>query len=306
MTEGSRRAILAALFANLGIAIAKFAGWFATGAASMLAEAVHSVADTSNQALLILGGSRAKKEPSPEHPFGYGRERYFWAFIVATVLFLLGGLFATYEGVSKFTDPHELSSPQWAMGILLLGIVLEGFSLRTAIVASNAVRGKSDWWSFVRHSKSPELPVVLLEDMGAMLGLVLALLGVSLAHWTGDPRFDAAGSVAIGILLMVISVVLAIEMKSLLIGEAARPRQVESIRALIEGSPGIERVIHMRTLHLGPDEILVAAKLEFAAHLDFTGVAQAIDSAEDTLRREHPSVGPIYLEPDLHRGSAAS
>jgi cation diffusion facilitator family transporter len=235
MQEGSRRAVLAALLANLAIAISKFVAWGVTGAASMLAEAVHSVADTGNQALLLLGGARARRDPTPSHPFGYGRERYFWAFVVALVLFTLGSLFAIYEGVQKLRHPHAISSAGWAVGVLVLAFVFEAAALWNARREALKVRGDASWWEFIRHAKSPELPVVLLEDTGALLGLVFALIGVGLTLLTGDERYDALGSVAIGILLGVIAVVLAAEMKSLLIGEAAAPRQRAKLVETIEG-----------------------------------------------------------------------
>jgi cation diffusion facilitator family transporter len=301
VTEGSRRAILAAFLANLGIAVAKFVAYLATGASSMLAEAVHSAADTANQALLFLGAARARREPTPEHPFGYGAERYFWAFVVAMVLFSMGSLFAVYEGVQKLRHPHEIVSPAWAIGVLLVGVALESFSLRTAVREANALRGDSGWWSFVRHAKTPELPVVLLEDVGALLGLVFALFGVGLSAALGDARFDAMATIAIGLLLGAIAIVLASEMKSLLIGEAASPAAARGIRLALEGAPRVNRIIHMRTLHLGPDELLVAAKVELEAGLDFAGVAGAIDAAEARVRERVPAARVIYLEPDVHR-----
>ena len=302
MHEGSRKAIAAAFVANLGIAIAKFVGFFVTGAASMLAEAIHSVADTGNQGLLFLGGKRATKTPSEEHPFGYGRERYFWSFVVSVMLFSMGGLFALYEGEEKLRQPHELESAWWAIGILSFAVVLEAFSLRTAYREASHVRepGQS-WWQFIRQAKVPELPVVLLEDVGALLGLTFALVGVVLAEITGNARFDAAGSLAIGVLLVLIASVLAVEMKSFLIGEAASPAQREAIRAALEGSPPVRRVIHMRTEHLGPDEILVGAKIEFDHGLSFPEVAKAIDDAETAVRSAVPAATVIYVEPDVAR-----
>ena len=299
--EGSRRAIIAAFLANLGIAAAKFAAFLATGAASMLAEAVHSLADSANQGLLILGGALALRPPSPEHHFGYGRERYFWAFIVALVLFSMGSLFAITEGVAKLRDPHELVSTGWAIAVLLLAIVLESWSLRTAMHAARKDRGALSWWSYVRRSKQPELPVVLLEDFGALLGLMIALLGVGLASWLGDPRFDALGSIGIGLLLGVIAVILAVEMKSLLIGESASPEHSQAIQSAIEAAPDVRRLIHLRTQHIGPDELLVAAKLEFDAGLDFAALAIAIDRVEAAIRAQVPLARLIYLEPDVHR-----
>lgn len=304
MHEGSQRAVIAAFLANLGIAAAKFAAFLATGAASMLAESVHSLADTGNQALLLLGARRARRAPSPQHPFGYGRERYFWAFVVAMLLFSLGAIFAVAEGVEKLLHPHVIDSPAWAFAVLLAAIALESFSLRTAAREANAVRGTEGWWSFVRRAKSPELPVVLLEDVGALLGLGFALAGVALAVATGEARFDAVGSIAIGLLLGAIAAVLATEMKSLLIGEAASSAVEARIRAAIESAPSVRRLIHMRTLHLGPDELLLGAKLEFAADLDVAALARSIDGVEARVRAEVPEARVIYLEPDVTRPAA--
>jgi len=303
--DGSRRAIVAAFLANLGIASAKFAAFLITGAASMLAEAVHSLADTGNQGLLLLGSARAKREATREHPFGFGRERYFWAFVVAMVLFSMGSVFAIHEGVDKLRHPHELVSPAVAIGVLVLAIALESWSLRTAVVAAQPLRGRKSWWSFIRRSKSPELPVVLLEDLGALLGLGFALIGVSLAAVLDDPRFDAIGSIAIGALLGVIAVVLAIEMKSLLIGESAESEIQQAIRRTIEACPAVRKLIHMRTLHLGPDELLVAVKVDFDAGLDLPGLAAAIDALESAIRRQTPIAQVIYVEPDIARSASA-
>jgi len=301
--EGSRRAIVAAFLANLGIAIAKFVGFAITGAASLLAEALHSVADTGNQALLFLGGARARRRPTPEHPFGYGRERYFWAFVVALMLFSLGGLFAVYEGIDKLLHPHQLESVAIALAVLSVAIVLESLSFRTAFVEAAAVKGEESWWSFIRRSKSPELPVVLLEDTGALLGLGLAFVGVSLAEVTGNPRWDAVGSIGIGILLVVIAIVLAAEMKSLLIGESATAQTESAIRAAIRDGPEVRRIIHLRTLHLGPDELLVAAKVELDSP-SVPDLTRAIDTVEVRIRAAVPIARLIYLEPDVYRSDA--
>ncbi|MDQ6853593.1 MAG: cation diffusion facilitator family transporter [Actinomycetota bacterium] len=304
MQEGSRKAIAAAFLANLGIAIAKFAGFAVTGAASLLAEALHSVADTGNQALLFLGGRRARRGPTPEHPFGYGRERYFWAFVVALMLFSLGALFAVYEGIDKLIHPHQLDSVAIAVAVLGVAIVLEALSFRTAFIEARAVKGDGSWWQFIRRSKSPELPVVLLEDSGALLGLALALVGVSGAELTGNPRWDAVGSIGIGILLGAIAIVLAAEMKSLLIGESATAPMERAIRAAIEDGPEVRRIIHLRTLHLGPDELLVAAKVEVDAS-SMPDLARAIDTVESRIRASVPIARLIYLEPDVYRPDAS-
>lgn len=301
MHEGSMRAIVAAAAANLGIAVAKFAGFVITGSSSMLAEGIHSVADTTNQGLLILGGRRAARPATPEHPFGFGRDRYFWAFIVALVLFSVGGAFAVYEGIQKLRHPHDIDSPLVAVVILVVAIALESFSLRTAVHAARPLRGRRSWAAWIRRSKSPELPVVLLEDLGALIGLVLALAGVGLATLTGEARWDGAGTLAIGVLLVLIAAVLAREMKSLLIGEAATPEDQTAIAAAIAATPAVRGLIHMRTQHLGPDELLVAAKIELDAGLSTAQMAAAIDRTEAGIRAAVPIARVIYLEPDLLR-----
>ena len=300
MHEGSRRAITAAFLANFGIAVAKFVAFVFTGSASLLAEAIHSVADTGNQGLLFLGGKRSRRAPTATHPFGYGRERYFWAFVVALVLFSIGALFAIYEGIQKAIEPHTIDAPEWAFGVLGIAIVLEALSLRTAVHEANRIKRDESWWHFIRSSKNPELPVVLLEDVGALFGLVLALAGVILSVTTGEPAFDAAGSIGIGLLLAVIAIVLAIEMKSLLIGEAAAPEEELSIKSAIEDGPEVERLIHLRTEHIGPEDLLVAAKIDLAPAAD-SDVANAIDRVEARIRASVPSAHLIFLEPDEYR-----
>jgi len=300
---GSTKAIFAALFANAGIAVAKFVGFLITGSSSMLAESVHSVADTSNQGLLLLGQKRAEREATRLHPFGYGRSRYFYSFVVALVLFTLGSVFALYEGIHKISQPEELSSPVVAVVILLVAIGLEGYSLRTAVYESRPFKGSGSWWQFIRTSRSPELPVVLLEDTGALAGLGFALAGVGLTVATGDPIWDGVGTVSIGLLLGVIATVLIVEMKSLLIGEGATPAEDAAIRAALTGE-GLDRIIHLKTQYLGPDELLVAAKIAVEAG-DSTGtLAAAIDAAEARVRAAVPAARVIYLEPDLDRTPA--
>jgi len=301
LNPGNRRAVLAALMANFGIAIAKFVGYAITGAASMLAEAVHSVADTGNQALLLWGGAQAGRRPDSKRPFGYGTERYFWAFVVALVIFSLGGLFALYEGVQKLMHPHPLNAPEVALAILAVGILLEGLSFWTAVREARAIKGETSWWAFVRHTKNPELPVVLLEDLGALSGLIIAMIGIGAATLTGDVRYDAAGSVAIGALLLGIAVILAIEMKSLLIGESANLDMQDRIREALLDADEVQRLLDMRTLHLGPDRLLVGAKIEFRASLSFAQLADAINAVEARIRDAVPIARNIYIEPDVFR-----
>lgn len=295
------KAVIAALLANLGIAVGKLVGFVITGSASMLAESIHSAADSGNQGLLLLGGKRARRAADREHPFGYGRERYFWAFIVALVLFSLGGAFAIYEGVSKLRDPHEVESAEVAIGILAFAILLELVSFRTAIIEARKVKGDAAWWQFIRRSKNPELPVVLLEDLGALVGLVLALAAVVTTLATGDPLWDGIGTVSIGVLLTVIAVVLAIEMKSLLIGESADKTVQETIRSAVEIEPAVERLIHLRTQHLGPEELLVGAKVSFIGDLSVGEIADAVNRIETNVRANVPTVGIMYIEPDVMR-----
>lgn len=302
MQEGSKRAIVAAFAANLGIAIAKVVGFAITGSAGLLAEAGHSAADTGNQALLLLGGRRAARRADREHPFGYGRERFFWAFVVALVLFSMGGLFALYEGIDKLRHPHETENLGVAIGILIVAIGLETFSLITAVRAARQIKREDvSWWQFIRHAKSPELPVVLLEDLGAEIGLVFALAGVVIARSTHDPRWDAIGSIAIGVLLVVIAAVLAFEMKGLLIGESASSESENAILRAITSHPKVAGLLHLRTQHIGADELLVGAKVDFVRTLDIAGLADAINEVEAAVRASVPAHCIIYVEPDLRR-----
>ena len=298
--SGGNKAIVAALFANLGIAITKFIAWFFSGSSAMLAEGVHSLADASNQVLLLRGGVRAKRAATPEHPFGYGRERYVYAFVVSIILFSVGGMFSIYEGIDKLTNPHPLENAWLPILVLVIAIVLESFSLRTAVRESNLVRGRQSWVEFVRRSKAPELPVVLLEDLAALLGLVFALTGVGLTIISDDSVFDAIGTLAIGALLIVVAVILGIETKSLLLGEGASAADAVKIRDAINAHPEVDALIHMKTLYLGPDELLVAAKIALASQSRLTDVAASINAVEARIREAVPVARVIYLEPDLY------
>jgi cation diffusion facilitator family transporter len=304
--SGGTKAIVAALVANLAIAVAKFVAFLFSGSSSMLAESVHSLADSGNQGLLLVGGKKAQREATPQHPFGYGRERYIYAFLVSIVLFSVGGMFAIYEGYEKIKHPHEIEAWYWPVGVLVFAIIAETFSFRMAIKESNEVRGKLTWTQFVRRAKAPELPVVLLEDLGALVGLILALCGVSLALVTGDGVWDGIGTLCIGVLLIIIAIVLAAETKSLLLGEAAGTEEIEKIRAATVDGETVTRIIHMRTLHLGPEELLVAAKIAVEAHETADEVAQAINAAEDRIRAAVPIARVIYLEPDIYNETAVA
>jgi len=303
---GGTKAVVAALAANLGIAVTKFVAAGLSGSSSMLAEAIHSVADSGNQVLLLVGGRRAQRVATPRHPFGYGRERYIYSFIVSIVLFSVGGLFALYEGYHKWHDPHPITSWAWLpVTVLLVSIGLESMSFRTAIKESNLVRGTAGWVEFVRRAKAPELPVILLEDLGALVGLVFALFGVSMTLLTDDGRWDAAGTAMIGLLLVIIAVVLAVETKSLLLGEAATDTDVADIERAILAGAEAERIIHMRTLHLGPEELLVAAKIAIRHGDSADRISTGIDAIEARIREAVPIARVIYLEPDIYRAEGA-
>ena len=298
-SEGSTKAILAALGANIGIAITKFFAAAVSGSASMFAEGIHSVADSGNQVLLIIGGKRAKRQATSTHPFGYGRSRYIYAFMVSIVLFSIGGLFSIIEGWNKLSHPHELEQAWLPLTVLGIAIVLESFSLYTALKAAKEERGTASLYQFIRHAKSPELPVVLLEDMAALLGLVLAFGGVGLTVLTGDPIWDAIGTLAIGLLLVLVAVILGAETSSLLVGEGATADDTEKIESALGATRGVNSIIHMKTLYLGPEELMVAAKI--AVDVDITGkdIAAIIDDAEARIRAEVPTARVIYLEPDI-------
>ncbi len=292
---------MAALAANLGIAVTKLIAWAFSGSSSMLAEGVHSLADSGNQLLLLLGGRKARRDADKEHPFGYGRERYVYAFVVSIILFSIGGVFSLYEGINKLQNPHPLETAWLPILVLLVAMGLESFSLRTAMRESNLVRGEETWVQFVRHSKSPELPVVLLEDVAALAGLVFAFLGVGLTIITGDPVWDAIGTLFIGVLLVLVAIVLGIETKSLLVGEGAGRKDASKIERAILTGPETRRIIHLKTLYLGPDELLVAAKIGFDAEIRFSDVAAAINAVEARIREAVPIARTIYIEPDVYR-----
>jgi cation diffusion facilitator family transporter len=302
-TSGGTRAIIAALLANFGIAITKFVAFVVSGSASMLAESVHSLADAGNQVLLLIGGRRARRAPTPEHPFGFGRERYIYAFVVAIILFSVGGVFSLYEGVHKIENPEPLTLPWVPIGVLIIAIVLESFSLRTALHESAAERRGISILQFVRRAKSPELPVVLLEDIAALLGLVFALVAVSLAVLTGNSLFDGIGTVLIGLLLIVVAILLGLEMKSLLVGEGATAGDTERIKAAVVAGDDVERIIHMKSLYLGPDELMVGMKIAVSARASAGDVAAAIDAVERRVRDAVPVARVIYIEPDIDRPS---
>ncbi|RAG84816.1 cation transporter [Streptacidiphilus pinicola] len=305
-TSGGTKAVLAALGANVAIAVSKFVAFAFSGSSSMLAEGVHSLADSGNQLLLLLGGRRSRRAADEAHPFGYGGERFVYGFLVSVVLFSLGGLFALYEGYEKIRHPHPIDAWYWPVGVLVFAVVAEGFSFRTAIGEARSLKGRQSWRRFIRTAKAPELPVVLLEDFGALIGLALALFGVVLAVVTGDGVWDGVGTLGIGALLVCIALVLAVETKSLLLGEGAGPEVVARVRAALLDGADVDRVIHMRTLHLGPEELLVAAKIAVPADANARRITTAINAAEARVRATEPTARVIYLEPDLYSESEAA
>jgi cation diffusion facilitator family transporter len=295
------RAVIAALVVNLAIAVAKFIAFLITGSASLLAESVHSVADTGNELLLLIGRGRSRRARTLEHPFGFGRERYFYSFVVAVMLFTVGAAFSVYDGVHKIISPHAVESPIVAFVVLGLSAVLEAFSLRTAIHEANAIRGGVSWRSFVHLTKSAELPVVLLEDLAALIGLFFAFLGVLLSVLTGDGAWDGAGSVAVGVLLGCAAFIVGYESKSLLIGEAASPDVSASIVSALESGPEGFRMIHLRTSHVSPESLLVTGKIAVPPTMRAGDLAAGIDAAEARIRGTVPIAETIYLEPDIYR-----
>ena len=297
---GGTKTIVTALIANFTIAIAKFFGFIITSSSAMLAEAVHSVADTSNQALLLLGKKRSRKQPTAMRQFGHGRERFFWAFVVSLVLFSIGSMYAIFEGIEKIRHPHEIESLWWALTILLFAMCMETYAFQTAVKESRHYKGNHSWRSFIRRSRIPELPVVLLEDFGALMGLIFAFICVLIADTTGNTVWDGIGTLSIGILLGLIALVLAIETKSLLIGESALPEQTLNIETAITNSDHVERLIEMRTEYLGPETLLIAAKIEFKGTFSSSGISDAVDAVEENIRAVEPLAKIIYLEPDTY------
>jgi cation diffusion facilitator family transporter len=299
-TEGGTKAVIAALGANLGIAAAKFVAFAMTGSSSMLSEGIHSLADSGNQMLLLFGGKRAKRGVDETFQFGYSRVRYVYGFVVAIVLFTVGGLYSLYEGIHKFQHPEELKDLNIAIAVLIFAVILEGFSFRTALKEANKARGQHSLKSFVKRVRQPELPVILLEDTGALIGLMFALFGVGMAQATGNSRWDSIGAIAVGSLLVVIAVFLALEMGRMLVGESALPEEQQAIEAALAAEPSVDRVIYLKTLHTGPDELLVAAKFAPHSGASASDIANGINAAEASIRAAVPTSRWIFLEPDIY------
>lgn len=293
----SVRSILYALGANLAIAAAKTAGAIATGSSAMLAEALHSFADSGNQALLLWGMKQAKRPPSPEYPLGWGKAVFFWSFIVALVLFSLGGLFSVYEGLHKVRHPAPITNAWVAIAILVFGIVAESLSLRACLHEVNKVRAGRGLWEWFRQSRQSELVVILGEDLAALLGLALALAAVLLTMATGNPLWDALGSVAIGVVLIVVAVAIAQEIMALLIGQSAEPATVSRMREFLERQEGVAKLFGLLTLQLG-SSVMVAVKAQMKGGSADELVA-AINRCEAAMRAEFPEIQWLFFEPDV-------
>lgn len=292
------RAVLYALGANFAIAVTKYVAAAITGSGSMLAEAVHSTADCGNQLLLLLGLKRAKRPPTLDYPLGYGKETYFWSFIVAIMLFSVGGLFSVYEGWHKLHEPEELSYPLVALGVLAFGIAAESFSMWGCLREVNLARGDQNLWEWFRSSRNAELVVIFGEDLAALFGLTLAFIAVGVAWATGDVMWDALGSIAIGVLLIVVAVLVGVEVKSLLIGQGVEPRVRKEMVAFLEGQPAIASVLNVLTLHMGGD-VLVAVKARMREQGSQGGLVEAINATEKAFRARFPQVQWVFFEPDV-------
>ncbi len=308
MAHGSKKVIVLALGANAGIAVAKFVAFFLTGSASMMAEAIHSVADTSNQLLLLLGLKKAAKPPDERHPFGYKMESYFWSFIVAIMLFSLGGLFALYEGLHKLHEldalekagkTTEMSNPAIAIGVLFFAIILEGISWWVATREVNSLRGETSLLRFIEGSKSTEIIVIWMEDTAALVGLFLALFGIGLVLLTGNPYWDVYATFAIGALLIAVAFLVARETKSLLIGEAATTESQDLIRKLVAETEGAVQLMNLRTMQLGEDEFLAALKIQWDTELTMAQLVERTNGLEHRIRETIPRARYVFVEADI-------
>lgn len=295
-------AVLAAFLANVGIGISKFVAFILTGSSAMLAEAVHSVADSSNQVLLYLGSRKAKKAPTRDHPFGFGRAHFLYAFMVSIVLFSLGGAFAVFEGVEKIMHPKMIDAPIVAYVVLIISIILEGSALRTALKEAKTFKPKGqDWWEFLRRTKSVNHIVLALEDSAALIGLSFALLGITLSIVTANPVFDGIATLFIGLLLASVAVILFREVQSLLIGESVNVMSERTMKKIAMSVDNVNQVVDLKTLYTGPSEIFIAMKITVDEDEDVRTVSRAIDEIEAKLRHTFPIARLIYIEPDFYK-----
>jgi cation diffusion facilitator family transporter len=291
--------IYLSLAANLGIAVAKGVAAFFTGSGAMLAETIHSVADCGNQVLLLIGVRGARKAPSESHPLGYGRNAFFWSFMVALLLFSLGGMFSIYEGIHKILEPEPVEKVWLGVGILAFSLVLEAGSLWGAVREMRKRSRQKPLMRFVRDTTDSDLVIVFGENAAAVLGLGLALGALALAHVTGDARWDAAGSIGIGLVLIIVAVFLAVEVKSLLVGERAEPELELAVREIVTGEPAMQAVWRIITVQQGPGEVLLAMKVEFAPAVSAREIPEAINRFETKLRARRPDARWIFVEPDI-------
>jgi len=300
-TKSSKSVVFAAFIANLFIALVKFVVAYFSASSAMLAEAVHSSADTLNQILLFVGIKKAAKKADELHPFGFSGEAYFWSFIVAIILFTSGAIFSIYEGIHKLRHPAPVNHLQYALLVLVVAIIAEFFSLRIAFKKINVERGNTGLITYLRRSKKAELIVVFLEDSAALIGLAIALAALLAEHFTGIYFFDGLASVLIGVLLACTALFMGNETKSLLLGESADPALLRKIRLLLLREDSITRVIHIRSLHLGAEDILLAIKAEFSERLNVEQICNLINSLENEIRAQFPEVNKIFFEPDIFR-----
>ncbi|ALN86787.1 cation diffusion facilitator family transporter [Lysobacter capsici] len=297
----STRAILFALGANFAIAVAKGVAAFFTGSSAMLAETVHSLADCGNQGLLLLGLKQSKRPPTPDYPLGYGKAIYFWSFLVAVMLFTVGGMFSLYEGIHKLQHPEPLKQWWWAAGVLAFGIAAEWVSMRACLQEVAKARGQRSLWQWFRESRQAELVVIFGEDLAALLGLVLALGAVLLAVFTGNPIWDAIGTICIGALLIIVAVFVAIEVKAMLIGQSVDPLRQQQIREFLDSRPEIARVISVITLQLG-NEVMVSVQAQMREEHSVAGLTEQINTVERAMKQAFPEVRWSFFEPDLKLG----
>jgi cation diffusion facilitator family transporter len=294
-----RAALFTALGANVAVAIAKAAAAAITGSSAMFAESLHSVADSVNEVLLLIGARRARQPADLQHPFGHGRYRYLYAFVVSLAVFWIGGVLSVLEGIDHLLNHEAITDPRWALGVLALSALLDGWSLRTTRLAWRSTKGERSWRRLIRDTKAPDLIVVFLEDVGALVGVAIAAAGVTVAAITGNGAWDALASIAIGLLLMAVGRVVNGETQSLLVGESAAPEVVEGIRDAIAGTPGIAGVRELRTIHVGPDDLVVAARISVDAASTATAITRSIEEGERRVRAVVPFRTVVSIEPRI-------
>ncbi|ACC80456.1 cation diffusion facilitator family transporter [Nostoc punctiforme UO1] len=294
--NSSNKTIYAAMGANLAIAITKFIAASITGSSAMISEGIHSVVDTGDQLVLLLGLHRSQKPADDSHPFGYGQELYFWTFIVAILIFAIGGGMSIYEGITHLINPSPLEDPIWNYIVLSIAIILEGFSWTVALKEFLPTKGKQNFWQAIKNSKDPTVFTVLFEDTAAILGLVVALIGIFLGDLFNNIYFDGIASIIIGIILSIVAVLLARESKGLLVGESANPQTIANIRSLSKTEPGVQEVIRVLTMQLAPQEVLLNLEIQFSKNLTGEEIALTVERLEIKIRQKHPEIKQIFIE----------